>query len=141
MFLRNVYLSTKNLRGIAKAVSLVDSSLNIRFQNYGRFAPRKPVSIVNEDELFDVDTKNTFTKPPKAIRKAKITKAEVQPSEELEKKASFTEDMEYDELYEYQVPQKSKLKKKSLGHHKHTVVEKPGSNTSTKLYKNETLVS
>lgn len=140
MLLQRIYLTTKNFRNFTRIVNLIESSSTVQLQNYGRFVARKPVKIVNEDDLFDVDTKNTFYQSPKAIKKPKALKSKHEPSEKYQEKSS-SEEMNFDEVYEYKPPQKSTAKTKNSNQYQYKSAEKAQSNHITKLYDNEKLVS
>lgn len=53
MLLSVVQLSTRCFRGL-KVAKVISTGSYTRIQKYSRFASRRPVAIVNEDELFEV---------------------------------------------------------------------------------------
>ncbi|XP_058797937.1 rRNA methyltransferase 3, mitochondrial-like [Phymastichus coffea] len=67
---KSFQLTVRNLRGITHAVSR-ETLLNIQTRGYSRFHPRH-ATIVNEDELFDVNVNNIAPKQPKKIKSRSI---------------------------------------------------------------------
>ncbi|KAJ8683097.1 hypothetical protein QAD02_018889 [Eretmocerus hayati] len=68
MFLRSFSSTLRNFKGITRVVNTETSLACGSICQYGRFAPRHPVAIVNEDELFDVEVKNTRNPTPKRVK-------------------------------------------------------------------------
>lgn len=66
MLLKSLQLTVRNLRGITRVVGHETFS-NIQTKHYARFTPRH-ATIVNEDELFEVNLNDT---PPKQQQKIK----------------------------------------------------------------------
>lgn len=123
MLCKSIHLTVRSLQGVSRVISLEPYS-NIHIQKYSRYVSRKPATIVNEDDIFDVSTDNTYLKTPKPEKKTKLYKARLKATgikQEIEEKfTTKAEEVNFDEINE---------PKRSNNLHK------------TKLFDNEKLVS
>ena len=146
MLRKSLQLTVRSLRGIPRVTSN-ESCLSVQMQKYSRYAQRRPAAIVNEDDLFDVEVKNTT--PPKVQRKprsqsknrlSETKKENIKILREVEARNIERENMQI--LREVKASTKTdKVESHEESKNKENEKESSPKNVYTKLKENEKLVS